>query len=39
MSSEPQLFRVNPESRKTDKIEEVDFRRLGLNPNPPKDGV
>ena len=30
MSSEPQLFRVNPESRKTDKIEEVDFRRLGL---------
>ena len=30
MSSEPQLFRVNPESRKTDKIEEVDFSRLGL---------
>ena len=30
MSSEPQLFRVNPENRKTDKIEEVDFRRLGL---------
>ena len=30
MSSEPQLFRVNPESRKTDKIEEVDFRRVGL---------
>ena len=30
MSSEPQLFRVHPESRKTDKIEEVDFSRLGL---------
>ena len=30
MSSEPQLFRVNPESQKSERIEEVDFARLGL---------
>ena len=30
MSSEPQLFRINPENRQSDRIEEVDFARLGL---------
>ena len=30
MSGEPQLFRINPENRQSDKIEEVDFARLGL---------
>ena len=30
MSGEPQLFRVNPESRESDRIEEVDFGRLGF---------
>ena len=30
MSSEPQLFRVNPESQQSERIEEVDFARLGL---------
>ena len=30
MSSEPQLFRVNPESQKSERIEEVDFAVLGL---------
>ena len=30
MSNEPQLFRVDPESRQSDRIEEVDFGRLGL---------
>ena len=30
MSGEPQLFRVNPESQQSDRIEEVDFARLGL---------
>ena len=30
MSGEPQLFRVNPESRQSERIEEVDFARLGL---------
>ncbi len=30
MTSEPQLFRVNPENRETDRIEEVDFGLLGI---------
>ena len=30
MSSGPQLFRVNPESWESDRVEEVDFSRLGL---------
>ena len=30
MSSEPQLFRINPENRQSDRIQEVDFARLGL---------
>ena len=30
MSTEPQLFRVNPESRESESIEEVDFASLGL---------
>ena len=28
MSGEPQLFRVDPQSRKSERIEEVDFRQL-----------
>lgn len=30
MSGEPQLFRINLENRQSDRIEEVDFTRLGL---------
>ena len=30
MSGEPQLFRINPGNRQSDRIEEVDFARLGL---------
>ena len=30
MSGEPQLFRVDPQSRKSERIEEVDFRQLGF---------
>ena len=30
MSGEPQLFRVNPDSRESERIEEVDFGQLGL---------
>ena len=30
MSHEPQLFRVDPESRESERIEEVDFRQLGF---------
>lgn len=30
MSGEPQLFRINPESRQSERIEEVDFARLGF---------
>ena len=30
MTTEPQLFRVNPESRETDRIEEVEFSALGF---------
>ncbi len=30
MGGEPQLFRVNPENRQSERIEEVDFARLGL---------
>ena len=30
MSGEPQLFRVDPLSRKSERIEEVDFRQLGF---------
>ena len=30
MSGEPQLFRIDPEHRRSDRIEEVDFARLGL---------
>ena len=31
MTSEPQLFRVNPNSRESDRIEEVDFSKLGFS--------
>ena len=30
MSGEPQLFRVDPQSRESERIEEVDFARLGF---------
>ena len=30
MSAEPQLFRINPDSRESEKIAEVDFARLGF---------
>ena len=30
MGAEPQLFRINPENRESERIEEVDFARLGL---------
>ena len=30
MSGEPQLFRINPENRQSDRIDEVDFGRLGF---------
>ena len=30
MSAEPQLFRINPESRESERIEEVNFAQLGL---------
>ena len=30
MSGEPQLFRINPEDRQSDKVEEVDFAKLGF---------
>ncbi len=30
MSAEPQLFRINPENRESEKIAEVDFTRLGF---------
>ena len=30
MSGEPQLFRIDPENRQSDRIEEVDFSRLGF---------
>ena len=30
MSGEPQLFRIDPETRQSDRIAEVDFARLGL---------
>ena len=30
MTTEPQLFRVNPQSRETDRIEEVEFSALGF---------
>ena len=30
MSTEPQLFRVNPESRESERIEEVEFSQLGF---------
>ena len=30
MSAEPQLFRINPESKESEKIAEVDFARLGF---------
>ena len=30
MSAEPQLFRINPENRESEKIAEVDFARLGF---------
>ena len=30
MSAEPQLFRINPESRESERIEEVEFAQLGL---------
>ena len=30
VSSDPQLFRVNPESKESNRVEEVEFARLGL---------
>ena len=30
MSAEPQLFRINPENRESEKIKEVDFAELGF---------
>ena len=30
MSAEPQLFRINPENRESEKIAEIDFTRLGF---------
>lgn len=30
MSTEPQLFRINPESRESERIEEVEFSQLGF---------
>ena len=30
MSREPQLFRINPDTKQTDSIQEVDFSQLGL---------
>ena len=30
MSHEPQLFRINPGSRESERIEEVDFAQMGL---------
>ena len=30
MSGEPQLYRIDPETRQSDRIEEVEFARLGL---------
>ena len=30
MTTEPQLFRINPESKESEKITEVDFAQLGL---------
>lgn len=30
MTAEPQLFRINPENRESEKITEVDFARLGF---------
>ena len=30
MSGEPQLFRINPENRQSDRIKEVEFAQLGL---------
>ena len=30
MSGEPQLFRINPQSQESDRVEQVDFARLGL---------
>ncbi len=30
MSAEPQLFRINPENRKSEKIKEVEFSELGF---------
>ena len=30
MSAEPQLFRINPESRESERVEEVNFAQLGL---------
>ena len=30
MSAEPQLFRINPENRESEKIAEVEFASLGF---------
>ena len=30
MSAEPQLFRINPERRESERIEEANFAQLGL---------
>ena len=31
MSGESQLFRIDPQNRQPDRIEEVDFRWLGIS--------
>ena len=30
MGAEPQLFRINPENRESERIEEVEFASLGF---------
>ena len=30
MGAEPQLFRINPENRESERIEEVEFANLGF---------
>ena len=30
MSSEPQLYRLNPETREPEQVKEVDFAHLGI---------
>ena len=30
MSGEPQLYRINPETKQSNRVEEVEFTQLGL---------